>query len=234
VPALEYNPLEAVKTNIWGTQNVIDAALDSGVEKVLLVSTDKAANPINLYGATKLCAEKLLVAANAYRRASQSPPYFSVVRYGNVVGSRGSIVDTLNEQKKNGEVTLTDLNMTRFWITLDKAVDLVFYSLSAMRGGEIFVPKLPAMKVVDLIKSLAPECRVKTIGIRPGEKIHEDILTSDEARRTKDAGEYYIVEPSHEWWNSEHLKELPSLPSDFNYSSNAVQPLKQEDFLNFV
>jgi len=208
--------------------------LDTGVEKVLLVSTDKAANPINLYGATKLCAEKLLVAANAYRRASQLPPCFSVVRYGNVMGSRGSIVETINEQKKSGEVTLTDAQMTRFWITLDKAIDLVLYALATMRGGEIFVPKLPAMKVVDLIKSLAPECRIKLIGIRPGEKIHEDLLTSDEARRTRDAGEYYIVEPSHEWWQGEHLKESPYLPPNFNYSSNEVRPLNQEDFLNFV
>lgn len=234
VPALEFNPLEAIKTNVLGTQNVIDAALDNKVEKVLFVSTDKAVNPINLYGATKLCAEKLLIAANAYRQTSQSPPYFSVVRYGNVVGSRGSIVEVLKNQKKTGEVTLTHEDMTRFWITLDQGVDLVLDTLNLMRGGEIVVPKLAAMKVKNLISVLASDCKVKIIGTRPGEKLHEMLLTEDETRRAKDIGKYYLVEPSHEWWDESHFKEFPSMPADFNYVSNEVKELTNEDFLNFV
>lgn len=233
VPALEYNPLEAVKTNVLGTQNVIDAALNTKVEKVLLVSTDKAVNPINLYGATKLCAEKLVVAANAYRSSKTSPPHFSLVRYGNVVGSRGSIVEVLNQQKGEGEVTLTHSEMTRFWITLDQGVDLVLEGLAMMRGGEIFIPKLAGMKVTDLIFALAPNCKVKVIGIRPGEKLHEALLTEDEVRRTKDIGKYYVVEPSNkECWDGSHLSEFEYLPADFSYISNGVETLTKRDFLN--
>jgi UDP-N-acetylglucosamine 4,6-dehydratase/5-epimerase len=234
VPALEFNPLEAIKTNVLGTQNIIDAALDNKVEKVLFVSTDKSVNPINLYGATKLCAEKLLIAANAYRQTSHLPPYFSVVRYGNVVGSRGSIVEVLKNQKKTGEVTLTHEEMTRFWITLDQGVDLVLDTLDLMRGGEIVVPKLSAMKVKDLISVLASDCKVKIIGVRPGEKLHEMLLTEDEARRAKDIGKYYLVEPNHDWWSKSHFKEFPSVPANFNYASNEVKELTKEDFLNFV
>src|SRR3989344_4541248 len=162
VPALEYNPLEAIKTNILGTQNVIDAALDNGVRKVLFVSTDKAVNPVNLYVATKLCAERLFVAANAYRKNEQSGA-FSAVRYGNVIGSRGSLIETLKMQKENGVVTLTDKRMTRFWITGDEAVQLVLDAITLMKGGEIFIPKLPAMNIVDLIEAVAPKCKVKVI-----------------------------------------------------------------------
>src|SRR3989344_2351656 len=212
VPALEFNPLEAVKTNVLGTQNVIDAALDNRVEKVALVSTDKAVNPINLYGATKLCAEKLLTAANSYS-GIEKKPIFSAVRYGNVVGSRGSITEVLQEQKKIGEVTLTHEDMTRFWITLDQGVDLVLDTLRLMKGGEIVVPKLPAMKVKNLISVLAPNCKVKIIGVRPGEKLHEMLLTEDEARRTRDIGKYYLVEPSHDWRDKSHFKEFPSVPT---------------------
>ncbi|MDD5431274.1 MAG: SDR family NAD(P)-dependent oxidoreductase, partial [Candidatus Pacebacteria bacterium] len=161
VPALEFNPLEAIKTNVLGTQNIIDASLNKKIKKVVLVSTDKAVNPINLYGATKLCAEKLMIAANAYRTTSDSPPSFSVVRYGNVVGSRGSIVEVLKNQKDRKTATLTHPDMTRFWITLDKGVELVMDALSLMKGGEIFIPKLPAMKVSDLISTMIPNCEVK-------------------------------------------------------------------------
>lgn len=234
VPALEFNPLEAVKTNVLGTQNIIDAALDNKVEKVLLVSTDKAVNPINLYGATKLCAEKLLIAANAYRQTTQSPPFFSVVRYGNVVGSRGSIVEVLKNQKKTGEVALTHEDMTRFWITLDQGVELVLNTLELMKGGEIVVPKLTSMKVKDLISVLAPDCKIKNIGIRPGEKLHEMLLTEDEARRAKDIGKHYLVEPNHEWWDKSHFKESSYVPENFNYVSNQVAELTKEDFLGFV
>ncbi len=234
VPALEYNPLEAIKTNILGTQNVIDAALNNGVEKVLLVSTDKAVNPANLYGATKLCAEKLCIAANVYRRTGEVSPHFSAVRYGNVVGSRGSIVEMLLKQKKTGTVTLTHKEMTRFWITLDQGVDLVLYALTHMRGGEIFVPKLKAMRVIDLISALAPESPVKIIGIRPGEKLHEALLTDDEVRRARDRGKYYMIVPNHEGWPDSYTKRFPSVPKDFTYASNAISMLSQEDFLEFL
>lgn len=234
VPALEFDPLEAVKTNILGTQNVIDAALNQNVGKVLLVSTDKAVNPINLYGASKLCAEKLLIAANSYRRTTDSPPCFSVVRYGNVVDSRGSIVEMIREQKKTGVITLTDPRMTRFWITLPEASNLVLYALATMRGGEIFVPKLLAAKVTDLIKVTAPKCKVKIIGIRPGEKLHEALLTEDEVRRTKSDEGYFIVEPIHAWWNGEHIRKLPSLKADVTYASNFVETLSSRALSKFV
>lgn len=234
VPALEYNPLEAVKTNVLGTQNVIDAALDSNVEKVLLISSDKAVNPINLYGATKLCAEKLLIAANAYHQAPRMWPCFSAVRYGNVAGSRGSIVEILNSQKSGGVVTLTHPDMTRFWITLDEGVELVLDALNLMKGGEIFIPKLPAMKVADLISALAPKCKMNVIGARPGEKMHEVLLNDDEVKRTKDTGACYLVEPDHDWWDGSHLKAFSYLPKGFQYASNKIEMLTKEDFLRFI
>lgn len=233
VPALEYNPLEAIKTNILGTQNVIDAALDNGVRKMLFVSTDKAVNPINLYGATKLSAEKLWIAANVYRKQAGSIA-FSLVRYGNVVGSRGSIVEVLNEQKGKGEVTLTDKRMTRFWITLGQGVDLVLHGLKHMRGGEIFLPKLKAMKVSDLIAVVAPECKVKVIGIRPGEKLHEMLCTEDEVRRMRDVGDYYVVEPIQDWQGESHFKNFKYVKHDFSYSSDRVKILTKKDFLSFI
>ena len=234
VPALEYNPLEAIKTNILGTQNVIDAALDNQVSKVLFVSTDKAVNPVNLYGATKLCAEKLFIAANAYRRPGERSPHFSAVRYGNVVGSRGSIVEVLQKQKETGVVTLTDANMTRFWITIDQGVKLVLDALTLMRGGEVFVPKLPGMRVKDLISTVASGCEVKVIGIRPGEKLHEMLLTEDETRRTRDIGAYYVVEPNHDWWENAAFKEYPYVAHDFHYASNVVKALSRKDFLSLT
>ncbi len=229
VPALEYNPMEAIKTNVLGTQNVIDAALNNGVKKVVFVSTDKAVNPINLYGATKLCAEKLFIAANAYRSGKQAA-VFSAVRYGNVIGSRGSLVELLQKQQLTGEVTLTDERMTRFWITLDEGVELVNTALSLMKGGEIFVPKLSAMKVTDLIKAMAPECRVRVIGVRPGEKIHEMLLTEEETARAKDIGKYYVIQPyftapHNNWWNGNHLVGAKQLKKNFRYSSDAVPHL---------
>lgn len=231
VPALEYNPLEAVRTNVLGTQNVIDAALDNKVDKVLLVSTDKAVNPINLYGATKLCAEKLLIAGNSYAPGIVK---FSAVRYGNVLGSRGSIVEVLGDQKKKGVVTLTDEAMTRFWITLDQGVDLVLHALNTMKGGEIFLPKLSAMKVKDLMTTIAPGCEIKVIGIRPGEKLHESLLTEDEARRTRDTGKYYAVEPhcasaENNWWNAQHFGGHPRVDDSFRYASDSTPTLSKED-----
>ena len=233
VPTLEFNPLEAVKTNVLGTQNVIDAALDNGVKKVLFVSTDKAVNPVNLYGATKLCAEKLWIAANAYRTNEESMA-FSLVRYGNVIGSRGSIIEVLNNQKKEGVVTLTHEDMTRFWMALDQAVDLVLYALKSMKGGEIFLPKLKAMKVKDLISAVAPNCKINVIGIRPGEKMHEMLLTEDELKRVRDLGGYYLVEPRQDWWVGDHLGAFERVPEDFRYDSDKVDFLKEEDFDGFI
>jgi len=234
VPALEYNPLEAIKTNVFGTQNVIEASLDNGIKKAVFVSTDKAVSPINLYGATKLCAEKLFVAANAYRKNTNATS-FSLVRYGNVVGSRGSIVDILRAQRDKGAVILTDNRMTRFWITVDQGVQLVIDALGLMRGGEIFVPKLSAAKVADLISAFAPKATVRVVGIRPGEKLHETLLTEDEVRRARDIGKYYVVEPqSHEEWDNTHLKKHKFVSSDFRYASDSVKALTKKELLNIL
>jgi UDP-N-acetylglucosamine 4,6-dehydratase len=192
VPALEYNPFEAVKTNILGSQNVIDAAIDKKVKKVLLISTDKAAQPVNLYGSTKLCAEKLFISGNSY---AHSETKFSCVRYGNVIGSRGSIIETLSKNKGLKKVQITDLEMTRFWITLRQTFDLVLYALEQMEGGEIFIPKVPSMKLTDLFDVLAPGAEKEVIGIRPGEKLHEVLLTEQEALHSVDLGNYFAVIP---------------------------------------
>ncbi|MSR71064.1 MAG: UDP-N-acetylglucosamine 4,6-dehydratase (inverting) [Candidatus Taylorbacteria bacterium] len=194
VPLLEYNPFEAVKTNIFGTQNVIEAAISNKVEKVVLVSTDKAAHPANLYGSTKLCAEKLCIAGNAY---SPDGTKFSCVRYGNVLGSRGSIVDIILRDRNTKEIMVTDEKMTRFWIGLKDTFDIVIFALTHMEGGEIFVPKAPSMKLTDLFDVLVPKAKKKIVGIRPGEKIHEVLLTQDEARYTFDFDKYYVILPAH-------------------------------------
>lgn len=216
VPMLEYNPFEAVKTNVIGTQNVIEAAIKQNVKKVILISTDKAANPANLYGATKLCAERLMVSSNSY---SAGKTAFSCVRYGNVFGSRGSLVELIENQKKNGEITITHEEMTRYWITLTQGVNLVVNALNIMAGGEIFIPKIPSMKVKDLITILAPGCKVKIIGIRPGEKLHEKLITEEEARHAKEFENYYIIEPEFEWWQADS-KQGKILPENFYYSSD--------------
>lgn len=219
VPALEYNPFEAVLTNVIGSQNIVDAAIDSGVQRVLALSTDKAANPINLYGATKLCSEKLFVAGNSY--AAQRRARFSVVRYGNVIGSRGSVIPFFREKRKEGVLPITDERMTRFWLTLEQGVDFVLSCLAAMHGGEIFVPKIPSMRVVDLAKAMAPECRLKTVGIRPGEKVHETLLTEDEAARTLDLGSFFVIQPLFPWWGGNGC--WPGgrpLPGGYRYTSD--------------
>lgn len=192
VPAAEYNPGECIKTNISGTINVIDAALFNNVKKVVALSTDKACNPINLYGATKLCADKLLIAANVYRGIDKDT-IFTVVRYGNVLGSRGSVIPFFKERSKTGVLPITDPRMTRFWITLDQGVHFVLKVLELAKGGEIFVPKIPSMRIIDLAKAIAPECLHKTVGIRPGEKIHETLIGEDEGRNTTEYNECYIV-----------------------------------------
>ncbi|MEK7602521.1 MAG: SDR family NAD(P)-dependent oxidoreductase [Patescibacteria group bacterium] len=221
VDALEYNPSEAIKTNILGGQNVIDAALANNVTKCLLISTDKAVQPINLYGATKLAAEKLFVAANAYRSPSQNTA-FGVVRYGNVVGSRGSFIEMIKTQRATGVITLTHEKMTRFWITIDKVMDVIIESLDRLQGGETFVPKMGNMPVVDVIKMLTPECEIKTIGMRPGEKLHEVLVTEYEAPRTKDGGTTFIVKPEQDFVASYcgWLDTLPEAEKDFIFASD--------------
>lgn len=219
VPACEYNPMEAIKTNILGSSNVVDAALDAGVEKVLALSTDKAVNPINLYGATKLAAEKLMVQSNAY--AGGTDTRFSCVRYGNVVGSRGSVVPLFINQRETGQVTLTDERMTRFWISLDQGVRFVIRCLEEMHGGEVFVPKIPSMNMVDLAHAIAPEAKIKIIGIRPGEKLHEVLISEDEARTTVELEDMYVVQPAAALWFGHTWESLGKpLPDDYHYASD--------------
>lgn len=231
VPALEYNPMEAVKTNVIGADNIIDAAIDAGVKKVVALSTDKAVNPINLYGATKLVAEKTFVAANAYAGGKVK---FSVVRYGNVMGSRGSVIPFFMGLKEKGvkEFPITDERMTRFWITLDEGVDLVIRALEEAVGGEIFVPMIPSMKVTDLARAIDPKCTFKTIGIRPGEKIHETLVSEDEARKTKVAQGCYIILPQFQTIQDAFkiYNSVKDAPSGFVYRSDTnEQWLKVED-----
>lgn len=219
VPTLEYNPFEAVKTNIIGSQNIITAAIDQKVKKVVALSTDKAANPLNLYGATKLCSEKLFQASNSY--AGDHETIFSVVRYGNVVGSRGSVVPLFLEKRQSGRLPITDRRMTRFWITLAESVGLVLHALSAMKGGEIFIPKIPSMRITDLAKAIGPLCEIDEIGIRPGEKIHEILMTEEEATRALDYGDTFVIRPTFAWREEVQSGDGRQLPEGFQYSSDA-------------
>ncbi|MDT8899079.1 MAG: UDP-N-acetylglucosamine 4,6-dehydratase (inverting) [Thermanaerothrix sp.] len=219
VPACEYNPMEAIKTNILGSSNVIEAALDAGVERVIALSTDKAVNPVNLYGATKLAAEKLFVQSNAY--AGGKATRFSCVRYGNVVGSRGSVVPVFLRQRESGVLTITDERMTRFWISLDQGVRFVIHCLEQMMGGEVFVPKIPSMRVLDLARAIAPEARLEVIGIRPGEKLHEVLISEDEARSTVELENMYVVQPVEAFWFGRKWEGRGKpLPDGFRYASN--------------
>ncbi|MDX9925248.1 MAG: UDP-N-acetylglucosamine 4,6-dehydratase (inverting) [Ignavibacteriaceae bacterium] len=204
VPAAEYNPFEAVKTNIMGGQNVIDACFESGVKKVIALSTDKAAAPINLYGATKLTSDKLFIAANNYRGTKDIK--FSVVRYGNVMGSRGSVIPFFQMKRKDGVLPITDDRMTRFNITLQEGVDFVLNSFDLMWGGELFVPKIPSYNIVDVAKAVAPECRIEIVGIRPGEKVHEEMITEADAMNTIEFENYYVILPSAQLGLAENLK----------------------------
>ena len=218
VPAAEYNPFEAVKTNILGAQNIIEVAIDQGVKKVIALSTDKAANPINLYGATKLCSDKLFIAGNSY--VGEDHTIFSVVRYGNVVGSRGSVIPFFLKQKETGVLSITDPRMTRFWITLEQGVDFVLDCLERMVGGELFVPKIPSMNIMDLAKAIAPECQTEVVGIRPGEKLHEVMVPIDSARRTLEFENYYIIQPDFKFWGTRfHNNGGKQVPEDFEYNS---------------
>ena len=218
VSACEYNPFEAVKTNILGGVNVIDAAIDCGVDRVIAVSTDKAVNPVNLYGATKLCAEKLFVQGNAY--STYGGTKFSCARYGNVMASRGSVIPIFIQQRTTGTVTITDKRMTRFWITLDQGVEFVLRGLQWMRGGEIFVPKIPSMSIMDLAAAIAPGCEVKFTGIRPGEKIHELLVSPDESRRALEFSDMFVIQPSHSWWDMGEPDGGESLNDGFRYGSD--------------
>ena len=219
VPACEYNPMEAIKTNILGSSNVIDAALDAGVTHVLALSTDKAVNPVNLYGATKLCGEKLFVQSNAY--AGGMTTRFSCVRYGNVVGSRGSVIPVFLKQRQNGKVTITDARMTRFWITLEQGVRFVIRCIEQMHGGEVFVPKIPSMSIMDLAKAVAPNTDIDIVGIRPGEKLHEVLISEDEARSTIEMEDMFVVQPAEMiWFGREWEKQGKFLPYGFRYASN--------------
>jgi UDP-N-acetylglucosamine 4,6-dehydratase len=219
VPACEYNPMEAIKTNIIGTSNVVEAALDKGVKKVLALSTAKAVNPVNLYGASKLEAEKLVIQSNSYAGGRETR--FSCVRYGNVVGSRGSVVPKFIQQRDNGKLTITDERMTRFWLTLEQGVDFVIRCIEEMHGGEVFVPKIPSTKIVDLAKAIAPDAKLEFVGIRPGEKIHEVLISEDEARTTIELENKYIVQPATSpWFGYEWEDKGKKLEDGFRYASN--------------
>ena len=233
VPAAEYNPIEAIRTNVLGAENIINAAIDHKVDKVIALSTDKAANPINLYGATKLCSDKLFIAANAY---SAGKTKFGVVRYGNVVGSRGSVVPFFLKMKKTGTIPITDARMTRFLITLKQGVDFVLKCLPIMIGGELFIPKIPSMKILDLKEALAPECKVKIVGIRPGEKLHEVLLPAEESRNAIEFSDMYIIEPNFEWWEKgRHHQGGRKCAEDFEYNSaNNAQWLTRKQFLQMA
>lgn len=218
VPVCEYNPFEAIKTNILGTQNVAEACIDAHVPRAVALSTDKAVSPANLYGATKLCAEKLFVQSNVYAGADDTR--LSCVRYGNVVGSRGSVIPLFRDQAGSGELSVTDQRMTRFWITLDQAVQLVADCVEHMLGGEVFVPKIPSTRVLDLAEVIAPGLPIRYTGIRPGEKLHESLITPEEARHTKDLGWCYVVEPEHAFWGARGTSHGKSVAEDFVYSSD--------------
>jgi UDP-N-acetylglucosamine 4,6-dehydratase len=234
VPACEYNPMEAIKTNIMGTANVVEAALDAGVSKVLALSTDKAVNPANLYGATKLAAEKLVIQSNAY--AGGTATRYSCVRYGNVVGSRGSVVPLFLKQRSSGKVTVTDERMTRFWLSLEQGVHFVIRCIEQMEGGEVFVPKIPSTKVVDLARAIAPDARLEIIGIRPGEKLHEVLISEDEARTTIELDTMYVVQPAEAlWFGYAWNKKGRPLPDGYHFSSdNNTQWLDVEGIKKYI
>jgi len=222
VPAAEYNPMECIHTNVYGAENVVRAALNAGVSKVLALSTDKAANPINLYGASKLASDKIFIAAN--NLSGSVGTRFSVVRYGNVVGSRGSVIPFFRKLMADGAdcLPITDERMTRFWITLQHGVDFVISSIALMQGGEIFVPKIPSMRIVDVARTLAPHCRQKIVGIRPGEKLHEVMITEDDSRQTFELPDRYVIEPAFAYWDRESYQRLGAqpVPDGFRYASD--------------
>lgn len=218
VPLCEYNPMEAIKTNIMGAANVIDAAIDRGVGQVMALSSDKAASPTNLYGATKLCAEKLFIQANSY--VGSHPTRFACCRYGNVLGSRGSVIPSFLEERGKGVLTITDQRMTRYWVSLPQAAAFVRHRTEDMRGGELFVPKLPSVRIVDLAKAVAPGAHLQTAGLRPGEKLAEILITEHEAPRTRELADHYIIEPEHPWWPASGETLGSYLPEGYEYRSD--------------
>ena len=236
VPACEYNPIEAVKTNVMGAQNIIRAAIRNKVGKVIALSTDKAANPVNLYGATKLCSDKLFIAGNSMRGGDGT--IFSVVRYGNVVGSRGSVIPFFLKKKKEGVLPVTDERMTRFSITLQEGVDFVMKCFDIMHGGEVFVPKIPSYKILDVAKAVAPDAKIQVIGIRPGEKLHELMIPEDESRHTLEFERYFVIQPDFHWWTNEAklIHDGGTLcPEGFSYKSNTNDKwLSLEDIRTLV
>ncbi len=218
IPACEYNPFEAIQTNVMGAKNVIDGAMSRGVAKVMAISTDKAVNPVNLYGATKLCAEKLLVQGNSY--TGDSGPLYSCTRYGNVIESRGSVFEVFKQQREKGKITVTDKRMTRFWLTIEQGVRFAIGCIDKMKGGEVFVPKIPSMRIMDLVEGIAPGCEIEFIGIRSGEKLHEVLISRDESRHTRELDNTYIVQPIHLWWRPSYWSDAKSVPEDFEYTSD--------------
>ncbi|RDY23312.1 UDP-N-acetylglucosamine 4,6-dehydratase (inverting) [Romboutsia maritimum] len=236
VPTCEYNPFEAIKTNIHGAQNVIDAAIDRGIKKVVALSTDKAVNPINLYGGTKLVSDKLFISANAY--AANKGTIFSIVRYGNVAGSRGSVIPFFKSLIDQGctELPITDFKMTRFWISLDEGIDLVLKALNESKGGETYISKIPSFKVKDLAHAILPNCELKQIGIREGEKLHEIMITKDDSRTTYEYEKHYIIYPNFQWWNKERffIQGGKLIKEGFEYNSRtntqwlSVNQLREE------
>ena len=222
VPAAEYNPFEAVRTNVLGAQNIIRAAISRRVKKVIALSTDKAANPINLYGATKLCSDKLFIAGNAM--SGDTGTIFSVVRYGNVIGSRGSVIPYFLKMRRRGVIPITDKRMTRFSITLAQAANFVLRCLGQMHGGELFVPRIPSYRIMDVVQAIAPDAEIRVIGIRPGEKLHEQLITVDDARKTLEFKDHFVIQPDFGWWTKqEHLEQIGGrrCPDGFAYSSGS-------------
>ena len=236
VPAAEYNPFECIRTNVHGAENIVQAAIATNVKRVIALSTDKACNPINLYGASKLASDKIFIAGN--NLAGEGGPRFSVVRYGNVVGSRGSVVGYFKDLVARGEKSLpiTDLRMTRFWITLQQGVDFVVSSVQSMRGGELFIPKIPSMRIVDLAEAVAPGMPTHVVGIRPGEKIHEIMVSEDDARTTLELADQYIIEPAFPFWNRDHLTDGGAVPvaDGFSYRSDTNAKWIEPDALRMI
>jgi UDP-N-acetylglucosamine 4,6-dehydratase len=235
VPIAEYNPMECVKTNVLGAENVINACLEQGVERVVALSTDKAAAPINLYGATKLCSDKLFVAANNIKGKHQI--VFSVVRYGNVMGSNGSVIPFFLKMRKTGTLPITDKNMTRFNISLEEGVDMVLHALEHAYGGEVFVPKIPSYKITDVAEAIGPECEHKEVGIRPGEKLHEEMITSSDSFSSYDVGKYYVILPQvTEWDINDFVKNFKAkkVPAGFNYNSGTNESWVSVDELRVL
>jgi UDP-N-acetylglucosamine 4,6-dehydratase (inverting) len=219
VPICEYNPIEAVRTNIDGAVNVVDAAIDNNIERAVAISTDKAVHPVNLYGATKQVMEKLFIQANTYSGGIK--PKFGCVRYGNVIGSRGSVIPLFLKQRENGKITITDEGMTRFWITLEQGVRFVITCINRMYGGEVFVPKIPSMEITELARAIASDAEREITGIRPGEKVNEILLTEEEARHSQEFDDCFVIEPEYPYWGKDRLEGGKTFPEGFRYTSDS-------------